>query len=171
MRRSFRNRSAVVAAGAVVALLVGAVGMAMASPPTPASGTLTQTAVTGFQIQFGGSNVIIEQTTVGVMNGTLSGTVEDSVRVVIHSNGTFTAHGTTVCQCSLEGKEGIVRFTVTDSGEQIAPDTSVFSGRAAISSATGELSGLSGLLDVEGSVDIPSGLSTISYSGLIHFHP
>jgi hypothetical protein len=171
MRRNFRTRLTVVAAGTLVALLVGAVGMAMASPPTPANGTFTQTAVTGFQIEFAGPNVIIEQTTVGVMDGTLSGTVEDSVRVVIHSDGTFTAHGTTVCQCSLEGREGLVRFTVTDSGEQIAPGTSVFSGRAAISSANGDLSGLSGLFDVEGSTDIPSGLSTFRYSGQIHFHP
>jgi len=155
----------------VTALLVATVGTAMASAPTTADGTLTQTAVTGFELRIAGTNVVIEQTTRGVMSGTLSGTIEDTVTVVIHSDGTFEAHGTTICACSVHDKQGHVEFAVTDTGKQTSPDTSRFTGRAAITRTTGELSGLAGHLDIEGTVDLTTGLSTIGYSGQIHLHP
>lgn len=158
-------------AAAVAALLFATFGTAMASAPTAADGTFTQTAVTGFEIRIAGANVIIEQTTQGVISGTLSGTIEDTVRVVIHSDGTFEAKGTTIGACSVDGKQGLVGFAVTDQGEQISPDSSRFTGRAVITRTTGDLSGLSGRLDIAGTVDIPSGLSTIGYSGHIHLHP
>lgn len=165
------NTTAAVVVGTVIALLLSTVGTALATAPMPAAGTLTQTEVTGFELRVAGSNVIIEQTTRGVMSGTLSGTVEDTVRVIIHSDGTFEASGTTICACFLDGNQGQVELAITDTGEQTSPNTSRFTGRAAITRATGDLSGLAGRLDIEGTVDLATGLSTIGYSGEIHPHP
>jgi hypothetical protein len=60
---------------------------------------------------------------------------------------------------------------LVDSGEVISPDTAVLAGTAVIIDGTGELAGLRGVFTVDGIVDIPSGLSTFTYSGQIHFHP
>lgn len=155
---------------ATALLLVGAIGAAHASPPTAASGTFTQEAPTGFAIRFAGPNVIVEQATKGSVSGTLTGTFEDSLRVVIHPNGRFTAKGTITCQCAMDGKEGTLALVVVDNGEEIN-GVPTFAGRAVITGATGELAGLRGVLEVEGAVDQTTGLSTFSYSGQIHLHP
>jgi hypothetical protein len=137
----------------------------------PAAGTFTQTAVTAFDLRFAGSNVIIEQTVQGSVTGTLTGSFEDRIRVVVHPGGNFTARGTTTCACTVEGREGLLELTIADTGEQIGPDLGVFAGRSVIRRGTGELTGLRGVFDIEGTVDIPSGLSTYTYSGTIHFRP
>lgn len=166
-----KKRVGVLATAAAVALLVGTVGVAQASPPTAAEGTFTQTGITGFELRFAGPNTIIEQTTAGSVSGTFTGSFEDSLKVVIHPNGLFNAQGTTTCECAVEGKEGVLEFVVVDTGEPAGPDSATFEGRAVITRATGELSGLHGVLEVEGTVDLLSGLSTLTYSGQIHFHP
>jgi hypothetical protein len=58
-----------------------------------------------------------------------------------------------------------------DTGELISPTVASFAGRAVITDATGELSGLRGNLAINGSVDLPSGLSTYSYTGRLQFRP
>jgi hypothetical protein len=170
-REVWTVRRLVSAWAAVAVLLVAAVGVAHASPPTAASGNYTQTAHTGFAIGFAGPNVIIEASTVGTVSGTLTGTFEDSVRVVIHPNGRFTAQGTMSCECTVAGKSGVLEFVVVDAGEEVSPDISVFFGHAVITRGSGELSGLRGVLEIAGTVDRSTGLSTIDYSGRIHFHP
>jgi hypothetical protein len=165
-----KRLGAVATAAAVALLLVGAVGVAQASPPTPASATFTQTAITGFEIRFAGPNVIFEATTAGSVDGTLSGTYEDNIRVVIHPNGRFTAQNRITCACTVEGKEGVLELVVVDTGEPVGPDTSVFEGSAVIRQGTGELSGLRGVFHVQGTVH-PTGLSTFTLSGQIHSHP
>lgn len=164
------KRTGTVALAAVTALLVGLVGVAMASPPTAASGTVTQTGIAEFEIRMAGPNVIIEQTTVGVVSGTLSGTFEDSFKVVIHPNGRFTAHGSGSCECTVNGVSGVIQYVTSDSGEEI-DGTPTFEGRQVITGATGGLSGLRGVLQIEGTVDPGTGLATINYSGAIHTHP
>jgi hypothetical protein len=155
---------------ATALLLVGAIGAAHASPPAAASGTFTQEATTGFAIRFAGPNVIVEQTTMGSVVGTLAGTFEDSLRVVIHPNGRFTAKGTITCQCTVDDKQGLLAFVVADTGEEVN-GVPTFAGRAVITGATGELAGLRGVLEVAGTVDVMTGLSTFDYSGQIHLHP
>ncbi len=152
----------------VALLLVAAVGVAQASPPTAASGTYTQTAHTGLEIGFAGPNVTIEATTEGLFTGTLSGSFEDRVTVVIHPNGRFTAHGMMTCECMVAGKSGVLELVVEDAGVEVSPLTGTFAGRAVITGATGELAGLRGVLEIVGTV-APSGLSTVDYSGQIHF--
>lgn len=164
-------RRLVSAWAAVGLLLVAAVGMAQASPPTAASGTFTQEAHTGVEVRLAGPNVIVEASTVGSVSGTLTGNFSDSIKLVIHPNGRFTAHDTITCECTVDGKSGVVELVVVDTGEEVSPDTSVFDGRAVITGASGELAGLRGVFEIQGTVDQLSGLSTWTYSGQVHFHP
>jgi hypothetical protein len=148
-----------------------ALTMAQGSPHTAAAGTYAQTAITSFDVRSAGPNTMIESTQLGSMAGTLSGTFEDELRVVIHANGQFNAQFTITCECTVDGKQGVLEFTATDTGELVAPNVGTFAGRAVILGGTGELSGLRGVLEILGTVDVASGLSTTTYSGNIHFQP
>jgi hypothetical protein len=165
------RRAGAMVAATLVALLVGTVGVAQASPPMAAEGTLTHATVIGFDAQMAGPNLIFEQTTLGSLSGTLSGSIEERLRVVIHPNGRFTAHGTITCECTVEGKEGVVELMVTTTGELVSPEVAALEGRYVITGATGELFGLTGVLEVEGTVDTSTALATVTYSGQIHLHP
>jgi hypothetical protein len=160
-----------ISVSAAAVLLVGPVGVAQASPPTPASGTITQTSAIPQDIRFAGPTVILESAIEADIDGTLSG--EDwveTLRVVIHPNGRFTAHGTATCACTVDGKSGEVELVVSDTGQNV-DGTPTFQGRYVITRATGELAGLQGVLDMEGTLDLTTGLATITYSGQIHLHP
>lgn len=170
MRSNKKRRWAVLAIGSALVLLIGAVGVAMASPPTAASGTGAQTAITSFDLRMAGPNIIIEQTSTGTLNGTLTGTTEDSFTAVIHPNGSFNGHGTVTCECTVDGKSGVLELASTNTGEQI-DSVPTFAGRFVIKGGTGELSGLQGVLEFEGTVDLETGLNTLAYSGEIHSHP
>ena len=63
--------------------------MANAAPHTTAAGTFTQTAITGLEVSQAGPNTILQQTSIGSVSGTLSGSYTDDLRVVIHPNGRF----------------------------------------------------------------------------------
>jgi hypothetical protein len=145
--------------------------MRQASTLMPAAGTFVQTAITGLDIRTAGPNTILEQTAEGTISGTLTGPFQDDLKVVIHSNGRFNAHFTMTCQCTVDGKQGALDLVLNDTGELVSPDVAVFAGRAVITGGTGELAGLRGVLEIEGVVDVPSGLSTYTYSGHIHFQP
>jgi hypothetical protein len=154
---------------AVGLLFVGAVG-AQASPPTTASGTITQEVITGFDLRLAGPNAIVELATAGSVSGTLTGTYEDSFTVVIHPNGRFNAQGTLTCQCTVDGRSGVLVMQVTNTGEEI-DGVPTFAGRFVITGGSAELSGLRGVLQFEGTVDPATNLSTITYWGQIHSHP
>lgn len=136
-----------------------------------ASGTYAQSAITSLDVRLAGPNTVIEQTSMGSMAGTLSGSFEDEVRVVIHPDGRFNAQFTITCQCTVDGKQGVLEFGATDTGEMVGPNLATFAGRAVIRGGTGELSGLRGVLEIQGTIDVGSGLATTSYSGNIHFRP
>ena len=142
-------------------------------PPTPAaakvalaaSGTFQQTGVTSVEVGAAGPNTIIEQSATGVVSGTLSGTYEDDVRVIIHPNGTFTTEFTIVCQCEVDGAEGVLEMRARDRGAITGPNTASFDGTATIVAGSGDLTGMHGVLRIEGEVDLTSGLSVYSYHG------
>jgi hypothetical protein len=163
------KRAVIVAAASAVSLLVGAVG-ALASPPTPASGTITQTSAIPQDVRFAGPNVIFESAITATVSGTLSGTWNETLRVVIHPNGRFTAQGTATCVCTVDARSGDVELVVSDTG-QVVDGTPTFQGRYVIQRGSGELAGLRGVLGMEGTLDPTSGLATINYSGQLHSHP
>jgi hypothetical protein len=150
---------------------VAALGVAQASPPTATNATFTQEMLAGFDISFAGPNVIITQTTDGSVSGDWNGTFKDSLRVVIHPNGRFTAQNRITCACTVDGHSGDLELLVVNTGEPDSQGVPTFAGRAVITGATGELAGLRGVFDVEGTVDMGSGLSTTHLSGRTHTHP
>jgi hypothetical protein len=142
--------------------------VAQASPHTLAVGTFTQTAITSLDARPAGPNTILEQSSAGSVTGTLNGNYEDDLRVVIHPNGLFNAHFTITCACTVDGKQGVLQLVATDRGKLVGPDLATFVGRAVITDGTGELSDLRGVLAIEGTIDLQSGLATYDYSGRIH---
>jgi hypothetical protein len=137
-------------------------------PHSAASGVFTQTGINSLDIQFAGPNTILEQTSEGAIMGTLTGSYEDAIRLVIHPNGSFNARFTIVCDCIVEGKQGFLYLVATDRGQMVSDTQAIFSGRAVITGGTGELAGLRGVLQIEGTVDLVTGLSEYDYVGWIH---
>lgn len=150
--------------------LVGVVSSQVAANPphSTASGVFTQTGINSLDVQAAGPNTLLEQTSEGSVIGTLSGSYEDAIRVVIHPNGKFNVKFTIVCDCTVDGKQGFLYLVATDRGEMVSDTQAIFSGRAAITGGTGELSGLRGVLEIEGAVDLVTGLSEYDYVGWIH---
>lgn len=169
MGNSMKTRRLISVMGGL-ALLIGTVGVALASPPSAADGTGGQIAITDLETRFVGPNVILEQSTEGFFAGTLTGTTQDSFRAVIHPNGKFNAKGTSTCECTVGGKSGVVEFVFTNTGEVI-DGVPTFQGRFIITGASGDLAGLRGVLEFEGAVDLETGLNTMTYSGSIHTRP
>ena len=142
-----------------------------ASAQMAATGTFNQTAITSLDAQTAGGNTTLHQTSVGTISGTLTGHFQDDLTVVIHPNGKFNARFTITCSCTVDGKFGVIEFAAQDTGELLSPTLAAFAGRAVIIGATGDLSGLRGVLQIAGTVNVTTGLSTYSYSGDIHFEP
>ncbi len=129
------------------------------------AGTFAQTGITSLDYRPVGDTTIIEQTSVGSISGTMNGGYSDEIRVVVAPNGSFTAEFTITAECSVNGRSGVVVLQATDVGEVVSPDLATFAGQAAIVDASGELSGLRGVLEIEGTIEFPSGLATYDYSG------
>ena len=142
-----------------------------ASAQVAASGTFTQTAITSINVGVAGPNTIIDQTAAGTITGTLTGPFEDDLKVVIHPNGKFNAHFSIRCVCTVDGRLGVVEMVAEDSGELLSPTLAAFAGRAVIRAGTGALSGLRGVLQIAGTVNVTTGLATYGYTGHIHFEP
>lgn len=144
---------------------------AQASPHIAAGGTYAQTAITSLDARAAGPNTILEQTSSGWISGTLNGTFDDELRVVIHPNGKFNAQFTITCACTVEGKQGTLEIRATDTGQMTGPESAAFAGRATITGGTGELADLRGNLEIMGTINLVSGLAATSYSGKVRFHP
>jgi hypothetical protein len=159
-----------VGAESVEATKPAAVGRT-ASVQMAANGTFTQTAITSLDVKSAGPNTTLDQTSAGVITGTLAGTFEDKLKVVIHPSGKFDAHFTITCVCTVDGKSGVLEIVAGDTGELLSPTLAAFAGRAVINGGTGALSGLRGVLQIEGTVDVTTGLATYGYTGDLHFDP
>jgi hypothetical protein len=152
-------------------LTTSAVVAPQGSPQTAASGTFSQTGITSLDVRLAGPNTILEQTSMGTVTGSLTGTFEDQLKVVIHPNGRFTAKFTIRCTCTVEGSTGVLDIQAEDNGELISPTLAAFAGRAVITGGTGDLSSLRGNLEIAGTVDVATGFSTYTYNGGIRFLP
>jgi hypothetical protein len=133
-----------------------------------AAGSFTQTGISSLEARTAGPVTILDQTSSGIVDGTLSGSFEDDLRVVILPNGRFMASFTLTVECTVDGRQGVLTLQAADVGQLADPTTGHFVGVAAITGATGELAGLHGVLEIQGVVDLPSGLSTYSYTGTLH---
>lgn len=142
-----------------------------ASVQTLATGNFNQTAITSLDVSNAGPNTILDQTSVGTITGTLTGHFSDKLKVVIHPNGKFNANFTITCACTVDGKFGTIEMVAGDTGELLSPTLAQFAGRAVIKSASGALAGLRGVLEIEGTVNVTTGLATYGYTGDIHWDP
>lgn len=163
-KTGIRRMNRRVFAGAMVLAVSVASAPAQASPPEPASGSWSVTAITGFSLSQAGANLVIRQTTEGVVTGTLSGTFTDEISAVLHPNGKATAQGTLTCVCTVGDRSGAIKLVQVSTGD-IPSQT--LSGTATITGGIGDLADLRGTFDLEGAVD-PNGLATITYDGRIH---
>lgn len=133
-----------------------------------ATGTFNQTAITSLDSRAAGPNTMIAQKSTGTVFGTLSGSYTDDISVVIHPNGRFNAQFTISCECTVDGKSGTLELVASDQGELVSPTVATLAGQAVITGASGELSGLRGVLEITGTIDLVTGLATYDYSGTIH---
>jgi hypothetical protein len=133
-----------------------------------ATGTFTQSSITSLVSSQAGPSTILEQVSAGSISGTLAGSYTDDLKVVIHPNGGFNAHFTIRCECTVNGEQGILNMVASDQGELVSPTLASFAGRATITGGSGDLADLKGVLAIEGTIDLTTGLATYTYSGRIH---
>ena len=145
-----------------------AAAAAMSANKIEVAGTFAQTLITSIDVREAGPNTFISQTSEGTVSGTLNGTYEDDLRVTIHPNGTFTTQFTIKCSCNLAGEQGILDLVANDRGRVSGSGTATFAGQATIVAGTGGLADLKGVLKIEGTVDLASGLAEYEYHGLLH---
>jgi hypothetical protein len=143
------------------ALAVGTTG-ASAAPPVAVSGTYVYTSSAFESFRQAGGNVIIGLTATVEYTGTFTGTSTVQGFIVVHSDGSANFHDVEVFTGTVNGVPGTVTFNLTGSNNS-ALDVKVTS---TIVSATGGLSGLTGLLRLAGSVKLPEGPFG-TYSGQI----
>ncbi len=157
------------AALASVALL--AAPGAVASPPTPASGTFTTTSATLNIIREPGGNTIIDLSATVSYTGTFTGTSTVHGILIFHSDGVGAQfppwranfHDVETFTGTVNGVPGTVTFNLNGSNDP----TGALKATDTIVSATGELAGLHGVLSQIGTVGPGGPVGT--YTGQIQF--
>lgn len=164
-------RHAVILTALLLAALLALPGAhtAAASPPTPASGTLTTTSASFDSVRMEGGNTIIELTSTVVYNGTFNGTSTVHGTLIFHSGGTGVQfppwranfHDVETFTGTVNGVPGTVVFNLNGSNDP----SGAFKATDTIVSATGELAGLRGVLSQVGTIGPGGPLGT--YTGQI----
>jgi hypothetical protein len=159
-----RKAAAFLAAAGAAVLLAQPV---WATAPEAGGGTFAETAFVGApSIRLADGNTFITQTTTGVINGTIVGTLRDVTTIVLHPDGTFNARGVETCVCTVAGRSGtfVDRFEATGVGLSATGHFTVISGTGALSNLhlTGTFTGV---------INPATGLSAGSYSIDYHFDP
>ncbi|MGZ6871485.1 MAG: hypothetical protein ACXVFW_05560 [Blastococcus sp.] len=109
-------------AAAVVAIVSAA--PAQAAPPLAGSGTGLFTADQVTSARNAGGNRIVERRLEGSMSGTLTGSISEEVRGVVHPDGTVTFQGTLVFVGTVDGcGTGTLTARLQGSGQAVPPVT------------------------------------------------
>ena len=140
---------------ALIALTLMAAGMlggvtpgAVASPPAAGTATGSYTVQVLDQTDFrtAGGNLFFNEVAELNYSGGLTGIAIDTLRWVVHSDGSFSAHATEVCDsCTIGGRMGgyTAVFKFSGSGDQFGnPDFTTLKGHQTVIRATGGLAGL-----------------------------
>ncbi len=144
---------------------------AFASPPTPASGTLTTTSASFDSVRVEGGNMIIDLSSTVAYTGTFDGSSTVHGTLIFHSGGTGVQfppwranfHDVEVFTGTVNGVPGTVTFNLNGSNDP----SGAFKATNTIVSATGELTGLHGVLSQLGTIGPGGPVGT--YTGGIHF--
>ena len=142
-----------------------------ASPPTPASGILATTSASFDSVRVEGGNMIIELSSTVAYAGTFNGTSTVHGILIFHSGGTGAQfppwranfHDVETFTGTVNGVPGTVTFNLNGSNDP----TGAFKATDTIVSATGELTGLRGVLSQVGAIG-PGGPEG-TYTGQIQF--
>lgn len=146
----------------VTAVAVGVVAIpALASPPTPSTGTFSLVTATVTSMKTAGGNTFLTVTRTAALTGTYTGTSTDTARIVIHADGSANITGSGVCACTVDGRSGTAEYRFEGSG--IFP--AVLEGHYVIGHGTGALDGLHAEGPFAGS------FTSVVYGGQRHFDP
>jgi hypothetical protein len=150
----------------VVVLVVAAIGFsaggAPASPPATVSGSYVYTDSWFESVRSAGGNVIIELSATVEYTGTFTGTSTVHGILIAHADGSANFRDVEVFTGTVNGVPGTVTLNLAgsnDSGLNLKATSTIVS-------ATGDLAGLHGTLNLAGSVQIPQGPFG-TYSGQI----
>jgi uncharacterized protein DUF3224 len=111
---------------------------ASATPPSPVTGTFAVVTATTTSTRTADGNTFITLTRTASISGTFTGISTDTVKLVMHSNGTTSLRGAGTCVCTIEGRSGTFDYRFQGSG--IFPTSG--SGRYVVGHGTGGLEGL-----------------------------
>ena len=111
---------------------------AAATPPTSATSTFAVITATTTDVRTANGTTFITVERTASISGTFTGIATDTVVLVMHSNGTTSAHGAGTCVCSVDGRTGTFDYRFQGSGT--FPTT--LSGRYVVGHGTGGLEGL-----------------------------
>lgn len=111
---------------------------ASATPPSPGPGTFAVVTATTTDVRTAGGNTFITVERTAVLAGTFTGTAVDTVRLVMHANGTTSARGEGTCACAIGSRTGTFDYHFQGSGTFPA----TLSGQYVVRHGTGGLEGL-----------------------------
>jgi hypothetical protein len=100
----------------VAAVVAMAAAPAAATPPTPLSGSFAVVTATQTSVRTAGGNTFITLERVASISGTFTGTATDTVKLVMHSNGTTSLRGEGTCVCTVEGRSGTFDYRFGGAG-------------------------------------------------------
>jgi hypothetical protein len=155
------HRAAVTAAVLALSAATTAVAYASEQPPISAAGTLTYTSSVFNSVREDGPNTVINLTSNVTYTGTLQGTSTLTGDLRLHSDGTANFHDIEVFTGSVNGVPGTVTFELNGSTNR----DGIVSATDTVISATGELSGLDGVLKEIATVPNPSIGPVGNYTG------
>jgi hypothetical protein len=149
--------------GPLVVLIALAIAAgAVASPPTPVSGTVGYTSATFNSIRAAGDNLIIDVSATAAYTGGFVGTSTINGTLILHADGSASFHDVEVFTGTVNGVAGTVTFNLNGyNNSELAVHAT-----ATIVSAGGGLAGLHGVLHELGTVVLPTG-PVGTYSGQI----
>jgi len=157
--KAFKARSLLLIPLLLLTLLL--VPTVYASPPSPVSGTFTETSSTTTDFKEAGGNTFITETGIFELGGDVSGSCVQDVRILTHGSGQITAQGVATCDVTIDGKSGTMVLRTVLTGDAA---TGTGEGHFTIVSGTGGLENLHG----QGTFQ---GLASGTYEGQIHFDP
>jgi hypothetical protein len=111
---------------------------ASATPPTPSTGTFAVVSAVTTDVRTAGGNTFITVERTAVISGTFNGTAVDTVKLVMHANGTTSANGQGTCACAIGARAGTFDYRFRGSGTFPVE----LSGSYVVGHGTGGLEGL-----------------------------
>jgi hypothetical protein len=155
----------------VVLLALLPAGLAQASPPINATGTIVLVGATSYNAYSRGQTCIIELGAIHAVAGTIEATCETQMRIIEHAPCAVSGPGlwrenwleNSVCIGSVAGREGTFDIAWT---AQVDPDGDPNTKGSMVLSGAGELADLHGTLKLSGY----AGQAGV-YEGFVHFDP